>query len=195
MRGVGISGVLGTGKRELADAFSCQTDFELLSFDNEDVLRRTRAKFTTAGVIDEYRNVLSQLESSYIHASNRFVTDMTPIDVMAELYSTFTWVNRPSDEANQQVNEAWDDACRICSKYLSVLMYIQPSGMGARQEHLNALGAGLIHTRLVNSIDTKMFTIRRNLLDLDKRLAALKNFVFEQYVEESPYANTSSLHH
>ena len=195
MKGVGISGVIGNGKQELAIAYAAETDHALLSFCEPHLFRRTRSRFTVKGVVGEYRNILAQLESSYMGASNRFVTDITPLDVMADMYSAFTWHSDTSKEVNNQVGEAWDDACRICSRYLSVLMHIQPLIGSARQEHINALGAGLIHTRLVNSVDTKMFTIRRNMIELDHRMMALKNFVFEQYVEETPYTNTSSLHH
>ena len=136
---------------------------------------------------------LVQLEFAYLSASSRFVTDTTPIDVMAELYSTFTWFNEPSEEIDGQIDELWAYARNICSKYLIVIMHIKPLKAGARREHLTALGAGLIHTRLVNEAATKLFTVNRNMVDLGKRLAALKSFVFNSYEEESPYKTTSSL--
>lgn len=193
MKGVGIAGVSGTGKRELARAYAAETGHVLVPIDSGDLLSGTRTKFTTAGVIKGYMGALVQLEFAYLSASSRFVTDTTPIDVMAELYSTFTWFNEPSEEIDGQIDELWAYARNICSKYLIVIMHIKPLKAGARREHLTALGAGLIHTRLVNEAATKLFTVNRNMVDLGKRLAALKSFVFNSYEEESPYKTTSSL--
>ena len=195
MKGVGISGVSGTGKLELAKAFAIETGNVLLPFRSEDLLEGTRGRFTTAGVIEEYKAALDHLESVYRIAPKRFVTNITPVDVMAELYSTFAWFNEPSETASKRVEELWVDACRICSVHLSVIMHIKPLNAGARQTHLGALGAGLIHTRLVNETFTESFTINRNMVDLDARMAALKTFVFQQYEKASPYKTPSSLKH
>jgi len=195
MRGIGISGVSGTGKRELAIAYAAETDHVLIPFCRAELLSSTRIKFTTAGVIAEYGIVLAQLELAYATAPKRFVTDLTPLDVMTELYSIYAWFNEPSEESSKKIKALWAESCRICSKYLSVIMYIQPLNSQAREEHINALGAGLIHTRLANEVETKMFTIRRNMVDLNKRITALKNFVFDRYEEESPYEVPASLRH
>lgn len=195
MNNIGISGVTGVGKFDLAAAYASETDYSLITFDSRKILRRTRAKFTTTGIIEEYLNVLSQLESSYMHASKRFVTDMTPIDVLADMYSTFSWFNEPSEAANKKIDEVWAYSCKIMSQYLSVVMYVQPLSSTARKEHLSAIGAGLIHTRLVSEVDTKMLTVNRKATELGPRMDALKSFVFDQYVQESPCESTSSLHH
>lgn len=195
MRGVGICGVTGTGKREIAEAYAAETDHVLVPFDSDRLLSNTRIKFTTAGVIQEYKVVLAQLELAYADAPKRFITNITPLDVMTELYSMFAWFNPPSEEASKEIREAWADACRICSKYLSVIMLTQPLNCDTREEHLNALCAGLIHTRLVNETATKFFTVPRTLVDLARRTEALKKFVFDRYEEESPYEVPASLRH
>jgi len=196
MRGVGISGVDCTGKSDLAVAYSKETDCSLLTFSIGDFLKMTRLRLTGDGVMKEYDIAMAQLESTYANAESKFVADMTPLDIMSELYSNYAWFNEPSEENEKRTEKLWEEACRICSRYLSVIMHIQPLRAGARNEHLSALGNGLIHTRLVNeTTDTKMFTVRRDMVELDKRMIALKGFVFDIYEEESPYENTSSLKH
>ena len=195
MRGVGISGVTGTGKLELAKAYTIETNYVLVPFANVELLNTPHTKFTTAGVLHEYKVILAQLELAYGIAPKNFVANMTPLDAMTELYSLLTWFNDPNEEESGEIKAMWADACRICSKYLSVIMYLQPLHGSARMEHISALGAGLIHTRLVNESETKMFTVNRNLVELDKRLTALKSFVFDRYEEESPYKLPASLRH
>lgn len=195
MMGVGISGVPGTGKDLLASSYSNRTEHVLLSFSVEELFHPTRSKIEPKSVIKAYHDILSQLESVYLGAGMRFVTDMTPIDVMAEMYSTFTWYSAPTEEADKDIAAAWEYACYICSKYLGVIMHIQPDKCGARMEQLNALTSGLIHTRLVNEVDSSMFTVRRGLVDLETRLEALMNFVHAKYVTKTPCENTSSLKH
>ena len=195
MRGIGISGVSGTGKLELATAYAIGTNHILVPFANVELLNKPHTKFTTAGVLNEYKVILAQLELAYGIAPKNFVSNMTPLDAMTELYSLLTWFNDPNEEESVEIKEMWADACRICSKYLTVIMYLQPFNCSARLEHISALGAGLIHTRLVNESETKMFTVNRNMVELDKRLIALKGFVMDRYEEESPYKLPASLRH
>ncbi len=193
MMGVGLSGSASSGKEILALTYAKETDHKLVAFDRESLFLPTRTKLTIKGVAKEYINVLSHLESAYMEAPSRFITDMTPIDVMAELYSLFAWYSVPSEDDDKMINQAWDYCCGLCTKYLSVIMHVQPCICNGREEQLNALTAGLIHTRLVNQIKSTMFTIRRNMVENDKRLNALKHFVHGNYIENSTYGISSSL--
>lgn len=195
MMGVGICGVSGTGKEELAMLYAADTGFDLLACDRDTLMFPSRIKITTKGVIESHMDILSLMESKYMEAGDRFVTDMTPVDIMAEMYSLFSWYSVPTEKEDVMISEVWDYACTICTKYLSVIMHIQPFECGARQEQLNSLTVGLIHTRLVNDITTDLFTVRRSMADNESRLNALKHFVYGKFAVETPYGNFSSLKH
>ena len=195
MMGVGISGVFGVSKEILAEQYAKETDHELVTFDSYSLFLPARTKVRLKSMIQEYNNILAQLESAYMQAPDRFVTDVTPLDVVAEMYSLFAWHTIPTEENDKDINEVWDYACRICSKHLMVLMHIQPFECGGRQEQVNALTVGLIHTRMVNEVETTMFTVRRGMTDIESRLVALKHFVHGKYIKETPFGISSSLKH
>lgn len=194
MMGIGISGVTSAGKNLLASSYAQETDHQLVMFNEEALFAKTRMRFKATGVVEEFQNVLALLESSYMDAPDRFITNMTPIDVMAELYSVYSWHTLPTEEVDAMINTAWAECCRICTRYLFVMMHLQSFEGDARQEQLNALTAGLIHTRLVNEIKTSMFTVRRTMVDNESRLTALKHFVHGS-VEQSTFGTPSSLKH
>ena len=196
MKGIGLSGVAGAGKRELGIVYAEESDFEKTMFSRENMLRGTRTKFTTTRTVKEYGNVLDSLEAIYSMAPTRFITDLTPVDIIAELYATFCWYKTPNKDVEKQVRYLLAEASRICSKYLSVVMHIQPAmGTNAIDEHLNALTAGLIHTRLVNEAASHFITIRRSMIEPKHRLLALRNHMWDLFEVESPYRTPSKAHH
>lgn len=195
MMGVGICGVDGAGKGKLALAYAEDSGLDLLIWNREILLSQTRTKIKTKAIIMAYKDVLSMLESKYMEASERFITDMTPIDIMAEMYSLFSWYSMPKSEEDKIVNEVWEYSCFLCTRYLSVIMHIQPVHCSARQEQLNSLTVGLIYTRLINEAESDLFTVSSSMIDTDARLEALKHFVYGKCVAKTPYANVSSLKH
>ena len=193
--GVGICCVSGTGKEELAMSYAAETGFNLLACDRDTLMLPARIKLTTQNVIKAHMDILSLMESRYMEAGERFITDMTPVDIVAEMYSLFSWYSVPTEEEDVMIREVWDYACTICTKYLAIIMHIQPFKCGARQEQLNALTVGLIHTGFVNDIESCLFTVRRAMTDNESRLNALKHFVYGKFTIETPYGNFSSLKH
>ena len=194
MMGIGISGVTGTGKSLLASTYAEQTDYQLVMLKTEALFLKPRMRFKNTSVVEEFKNILALLESSYMDAPSRFITNVTPLDIMAELYSVYSWHTLPTEEVDEMIHAAWAECCRISTKYLGIIMHIQPFECGARQEQLNALTVGLIHTRLVIDIETNMFTVRRSMVDNGDRLTALKHFVHNN-MQESSFVTTSSLKH
>lgn len=194
MNGIGISGSDGVGKEKLAAIYAEEAGYDLLSFDSERIFEKTRKRFTLNGQLDEYGIILSRLESSYMNAKGRFITDLTPIDVVAMMYSLFAWHQGVTLENEKKVDVAWKYAAKICSQYLNVIMHIQPNSGTARQENLNAISTGLIHTRLVYEVNTSMFTLVRGL-NQSKQLHTLKEFIHTGWSEETPYNILSSSHH
>ena len=111
MMGVGLSGVSGVGKSLLASTYAQETDHQLLMFNQEILFSKTRLKFKGKGIIEEYVNILSLLESGYMSAPSRFITNVTPIDIMAELYSTFAWYAMPKENVEEDIDNAWQYCC------------------------------------------------------------------------------------
>lgn len=195
-RGIGIAGTAGAGKTMLATAYSEESGFDLVSFDHELTFRMARTKIRAAKVIEEYGKILKLLELEYRQVDGRFITNLTPIDVMTEMYSSFAWHNVPSERHSLTVNFLWQDALRICRKYLTLLVYVQPPLGCAKQEHMNLLGAGLVHAMMVeDKKGPQVYSLRRNIVDNIVRTNTLKKFVFYKFVEDLPAESSSSSHH
>lgn len=196
MKGIAISGVTGTGKSLLASTFAEQTDHQLVMLNSEVLFEQTRLRFKTISVIEQYKHILSVLESAYMDAPDRFVTNFTPVDVMAEMYSTFAWHSLPTKEVNDMVEQVYAYGCEILSRYFIIVMHLQPLAPDARKEQLNAIAAGLIHMRLIYDCPVLgMFSVRRTLIENKARLSALKHFVHGTYCDNITSGISSNLKH
>ena len=196
MNGIGISGAKGVGKEQLAEGYSRETGFRFLHFSNREMFT---AAYTSCSVHDRvanFRNALAHLESSYRFIDSRFIADMTPVDVMANLYSSLSWMDNIDSECRENIEAAWKDAVIICSTHLTVIMHLQPNEGCPIQEQINATSAGLIHTRLANEVtSTNLFTVRRAMIELPDRIRTLKQFVHGKMEESCNHQFTSEKPH
>jgi len=192
---IGICGVVGVGKKTLATAYANQTGAFLMSFDSKAIMCAARTSDSLSETIREYDRILSCLDRAYSCSPvKHFVTDLTPVDVLASLYSDIQWYDSgrgyDDDLAKLSVKVS-----TITDKYLAVVMQVQPQ-QGAnviRQEQLNSIIAGLVHTRMVNEVKTHMFMIPRKAVKISDRLHVLKSFIHKYWEEKNPYRESDKL--
>jgi len=196
---IGLSGPNEESKKELAIKYSEENGAFLLNLSRDDLYLATERESSMAGQIRQFQIVLEVLDLVYSSVpTTMFVTTMTPIDVLANMYNAVQWCAEPSSECEQEMEIAWKSAVKIMNNHLSVLMHLQPSHDPApmsKAEQLNYLTVGMIHSRMVNLSTTKMFLLPRHVVDLNIRLGTLKQLIYGHWEKKSPYQISSTMIH
>ncbi len=179
---IGICGSHRTGKTTLAKALAEKLEIDLAITSTSEVFKQYG--LDPAQPLDFKRRLwiqqqIVQASEQIWQQSSNFVTDRTPLDMIAYTLADI--------QGNTQVDfvalQAYISDCfRVANKYFSHFVILQPAipliyedGKAALNqayiEHLNSLIIGLCHDERCKKIS---FIIERNITHLDKRVESVK---------------------
>lgn len=182
-------GAQRTGKTTLAKAFAQKnTDYTALMTSVGGVFKRLgldpKVDYPFDKRLDTQRHILDELEAQYNGAGLLFVTDRSPVDMIAY---TLADVQRETltDPLEKALEEYVNDCFEVTNRYFATLMIVQP-GIEPEEseksapatygytEHINALCIGLT---MDSRLKCAHFALNRTTTDLDRRVAAVENML------------------
>lgn len=186
----GLCGAHRTGKTSLARAYAEKHGIAFIETSVSAIFRELghdpAASFDFKTRLDIQEVILSRLDAVYgsMPPSVHAITDRTPLDMLA--YTMAEAIGPAVGEADQERFARYVERCiDVTNRRFSTIVIVQPGiplkyeeGKAlmnpAYIEHLNSLVLGL-------SVDERVkcahFYIKRNLIDMDERLAALAQAV------------------
>jgi predicted ATPase len=178
---IGLTGAQGTGKTTLAKRYSEIAKIPFAATSTRGVFARLgydpKVDYPLGIRLDIQRHILDALKATYREAGHRFITDRTPIDLMAYTLADVQRANMtPKDEA---VLAAYMRDCfAVLNSYFSTLLILQP-GIPIVEEpgrapmsfgytaHISALIFGLTVCEKVEAVH---YFIPSAITDLDRRV-------------------------
>lgn len=181
---IAFSGAHRTGKSTLAEYFSKKNGIEYVMTDISGIFKerglspRDKLPFDTR--MDIQWEILKRLKQTYHAAKTPFVTDRSPIDLMAYLLSEIGPDN-VSEDADMQIAGYFDECARVVQRHLSAIILVQPGievvedsskapATFGYMEHINIICKGLIGEPRFG--ETSMIIMSRKVTDLNERLLA-----------------------
>ncbi len=205
--GIGLWGAHRVGKTTLAKLFSEKHGIALLQTRVSDTFARLGLDPAAPMSFEErmrvQREVLSDLERAYSEQSGQFITDRTPIDLIAYTMAEVIPGNVTPEQS--VLFKAYYDACmRVLNRHFGVVIGVQPGiklveapGKAALHEgyigHLNTIMMGLA---VSEDVLCDHYFIPRRYLDLKARLSAMEWAVgksAEKRVAVAVYAQNSGV--
>jgi hypothetical protein len=182
---IGLCGAHRTGKSTLAGAFSEEAGVPVLYTKLSGVFANAgldpKADYKLSLRLDLQRRMLECLERQYRSVDGGiFVTDRTPLDLMAYTLADVQRANVPS-ELEGVIERYLDDCIDVSNAVFSILVVVQPgikpveaSGKApatyAYTEHINSLMMGLAVSEAVQSAH---YYIPREMTELKQRVECL----------------------
>lgn len=181
-KGLGLCGSHRTGKTTLAREIAARTGTEFLETVTSEVFARNGLdpsapmEFSTRIWIQH--KVVEAAEDVWQRVTGSFVSDRTPIDMMAY---TLADVQGGTVVSFTELERYLDHCFAVTNKFFSKLVVVQPAiplihaeGKAALNraymEHLNVLIKGLCNDERLHC---PFMLIRRNVVDLDARVSEL----------------------
>jgi hypothetical protein len=182
---IGLCGAQGTGKTTLAKVYSEKHKVPFVQTDVSGTFVRLGADpkrdYPLLERIEIQREILKDYAALLKKAPFRFVTDRTPIDMMAYMLADVRRENVTDQMAGALID--YLDAChKVLNRNFTVLMVVQPGipveanrpgkapSNPAYMEHINTLCMGLVVSARV---EAHHFYMPREYLDLETRIQAL----------------------
>ncbi len=182
MSGIGLSGAQRTGKTTLAMEFSRETDIPFVETSTSDVFKElkldVKSNFNFRQRMDVQWRILESAVNKYYQAkSGMFITDRTPIDMLAYTMSQIDMSSVSGGLEHDFIR--YRDVCiDATNNFFSIMVIIQPGiklveeeGKGAanlpHMEHINSLILGLAADENLNVQHTH---IPRHITDLQQRV-------------------------
>lgn len=179
----GLAGAHGVGKTTLAAAFSEVSGIPFVKGSTRATYERLgldpRVNYPLEARIDIQFEILRDYGKVYAEAGQRFVTDRTPLDMMAYMLAD---VQREGIERAQDLRIAryMAECYRVANRFFPVILIVQPGiphvdepGRPlmnyAYQEHIHLLVQGLAGDERYRGTH---FFVPRDYTDLDRRIEA-----------------------
>jgi hypothetical protein len=181
---IGLCGAQRTGKTTLAAKYAEYAKIPFLQTDVSGTFARLGANpkidYPLNERIELQREILKDYAALVKKAPFKFITDRTPVDMMAYMLADVRREN-VTDAQSGALMSYFDDCHKVLNQQFTVLMVVQP-GIQAKDapgkapanpaymEHINALCMGIVVT---DKVEAQHFYIPRNYLDLETRIKAL----------------------
>jgi hypothetical protein len=181
---IGLCGAQRTGKTTLATAYALKFKVPLVETKVSETFARLGADPKKDYPFDErleiQREILKDYHALLKGAPFKFITDRTPIDMMAYMLADVRRENVSHQQAGA-LSVYIDECHKVLNEQFTVLMVVQPGipvqdapGKApvnwAYMEHINSLCMGLVVT---DRVEAHHFYMPRAYLDLETRLQAL----------------------
>lgn len=183
---IGLMGSHRTGKTTLAKEFAAIAEIQFVETSSSEVFRKhgfdPQANYDMATRIRIQNLILDDAEAKYAAAEKDFITDRTPLDMLAYLLAD---VQRQgvSDEEDLMIARYKRRAFQVTNRYFTALFLVQPGiplvadptkapVLWSYMDHLNSLMMGLMCDEQTQA--SKNY-IPRTMLDLHERIRAINN--------------------
>ena len=182
---LGFCGAHRTGKTTLAEIIAARTGKPFVQTNTSDIFRQNGLNpalpLNFKARIDVQKQILLSYEDIWRCQSGSFITDRTPIDLMAYTLADI----QGATEVNFDELERYMKRCfEVTNEYFDVLIILQPGidlmpaeGKAALSrayiEHLNSLILGLCYDE---RIECNVICIKREMTDLDARANKVLKF-------------------
>jgi hypothetical protein len=182
---IGLCGAQRTGKTTLAQKYALATKTPYVETDVSGTFARLGADpkrdYPLNERIELQREILKDYEELLKKAPFKFITDRTPVDMMAYMLADIRREN-VTDQQGGAIMSYLDECLRVLNRQFTVLMVVQPgiplveapgkapASLGY-MEHINTLCMGIV---VSEKVEASHFYMPRNYLDLDTRLKALE---------------------
>lgn len=154
---IGICGAHRVGKTTLAEYLACKLDMPFVKTSSSEVFRKeglpTDKELVLSTRISIQEKLLEHLMLSY--NTEDFVTDRTPIDLLAYLYSD---INNAVSEQHSLKIEDYKRRCLDISNQFDLLVLIQP-GIPI----IHADGKGAISTSYIDQLNRLMYSFLQDV--------------------------------
>jgi hypothetical protein len=182
---IGLCGAQRTGKSTLAQTFALKAKVPLVITDVKGTFARLGADpkkdYPLNERIEIQREILKDYEALLKKAPVKFITDRTPIDMMAYLLADIRRENVTDQQAGAFM-QYMEDCFKVTNRQFTVLMVVQPGvpikehpgsapANPAYMEHINTLCKGLV---VDDKIEAEHFYLPRDYIDMDTRVKALE---------------------
>lgn len=180
--GIGLCGAHRVGKTTLAEAFAAAAGIPCVRTATSAVFARhgldPSKPMSFAARLAIQREILAAAEDAWRAAEGRFITDRTPVDMMAYTLADI----RGDTEVGFQDLAAYLERCfRVTNEVFSTLVVVQPGIPLVREggkaalneayiEHVNAVVLGLCHD---DRLRCRTFLLNREAIALQTRLSFL----------------------
>lgn len=183
---LGLTGSHRTGKTTLAEAFSKRADIPFVRTSASGVFTKMgldpKVDYPFEVRLDVQRAILEAFEAQYRSVNGGvFVTDRTPVDMMAYALADVQRANVP-DKLFGPIEKYLKDCIRVTNSFFSILMVIQP-GIELKDEegkapanvpyveHINHLILGIV---ISEAIESAHYSIPRSMTGLDQRIECVE---------------------
>lgn len=182
---LGLTGAQRTGKSTLAKAFSMAENVPFLQTGASQVFLDLgydpKADYPLDIRMEIQKKILESFDKQYRAGGGEFVTDRTPIDLMAYALADVQRQNTTEAQA-KVVTDYMKDCISVTNSHFTSLVVVQPAipvieeegkapGNWAYMEHISAICMGLVVSELVLPAN---YYIPRHMTNLADRVACLK---------------------
>lgn len=182
---IGLTGSHRTGKSTLAKAYALAENVPFMQTGVSQVFADMgldpKVDYPLDVRIEIQRRILDSLDKQYATAKGYFITDRTPIDLMAYTLADVQRQNTTADQA-KAIAKYLKDCASVTNAHFSTLVVIQPGipvveeeGKApanlAYMEHITSLVMGLVVSEPINATH---FYIPRAMTNLGERLNCLR---------------------
>lgn len=182
---IGLTGSQRTGKSTLAKAYGLAENVPFLETGVSQVFRDMgldpKVDYPLDVRIEIQRRILDALDRQYSAARGYFVTDRTPIDLMAYMLADVQRQNTTPEQA-QQIAKYMKDCAAVTNAHFTTLVVVQPGipvveaegkapANVAYMEHIAALVMGLV---VSEAITPQHYYIPRSMTNLGERVNCLR---------------------
>jgi hypothetical protein len=181
-----LCGAQRTGKSTLAKLFAKREEYEFIEITTSqvfvDLKLDPKADYPFEKRIFIQRKILEAANKLYCSAGGLFISDRTPIDMLAYTFADVTRQN-VNGALEKEIEAYTNDCFEVLNRHFALLMLVQPGiplieeigkapATPAYMEHINYLVFGLMISERTHA---KHYYIPRSMLDLEERFAALCN--------------------
>lgn len=181
---IGLCGAQRTGKTTLAAKYAEYAKIPFVRTDVSGTFVRLGADpkkdYPLNERIELQREILKDYSALLKKAPFKFITDRTPVDMMAYMLADVRRENVTDTQAGQLMTYL-EECHKVLNQQFTVLMVVQP-GIPAKDEpgkaptnpaymeHINTLCMGMV---VSDKVEAAHFYVPRNYIDLDTRIKAL----------------------